>query len=62
MALICKLLSEASGENVSVAAGQASALRCHNPACITTCEQELVHLSKCADGINRCVYCDAEMK
>ena len=62
MALICKLLSEASGENVSVATGEASALRCHNPACITTCEQELVHLSKCADGVNRCVYCDAEMK
>jgi fumarate hydratase subunit beta len=31
-------------------------------ACITSCEQELAHLYKSRDGINRCIYCDSEMK
>ena len=62
MALIAKLLSESAGENLSVASGEASELCCSNPACITSCEQELAHLYKSRDGINRCIYCDSEMK
>jgi aspartate carbamoyltransferase regulatory subunit len=37
-------------------------LRCKNPRCITTIEQEISHIFKLADRdkkIYRCVYCDA---
>ena len=36
-------------------------LRCKNPRCITSVEQELTHIFKLADkntGIYRCVYCE----
>lgn len=38
-----------------------SILRCRNPRCITSIEQELTHKFKLADkntGIYRCIYCE----
>ena len=65
MALILKLLDEAAKgaqmeeeQNVVV-----NELRCENPRCITSTEQELDHTFKCVDaekGIYRCIYCEAK--
>lgn len=38
-------------------------LKCKNPRCITTCEQELQHVFKLTDKKNkvyRCVYCETK--
>ena len=38
-------------------------IRCKNPRCITTTEQELPHIFRLADrhdGIDRCIYCDTK--
>ncbi|MBQ8401211.1 MAG: aspartate carbamoyltransferase regulatory subunit [Clostridia bacterium] len=38
-------------------------IRCKNPRCITTTEQELPHVFRLADrheGIYRCIYCDTK--
>ncbi|MDY5652442.1 MAG: hypothetical protein SPK79_01810 [Erysipelotrichaceae bacterium] len=38
-------------------------MKCKNPRCITSVEQEIVHKFKLADRekkIYRCVYCDCE--
>ena len=38
-------------------------IRCKNPRCITTTEQELPHIFRLADrhdGIYRCIYCDTK--
>lgn len=40
-------------------------IKCKNPRCITTVEQEIVHIFKLTDrekGIYRCIYCDFENK
>lgn len=40
-------------------------VRCKNPRCITSTEQELEHVFKLTDkenGVYRCVYCEAEKK
>lgn len=40
-------------------------IHCKNPRCITTTEQEIVHIFKLTDrekGIYRCFYCEAENK
>lgn len=40
-------------------------LKCKNPRCITSVEQEITHIFKLADkkkGTYRCAYCDAELK
>lgn len=40
-------------------------VKCKNPRCITTVEQEIVHTFKLVDRekkIYRCIYCDAEHK
>ena len=40
-------------------------LKCHNPRCITTTEQELQQVFKLANretGTYRCIYCEAEHK
>ena len=40
-------------------------IRCHNPRCITTVEQEIVHTFRLVDRekkVYRCIYCDAEHK
>ena len=40
-------------------------LKCKNPRCITSVEQEITHVFKLSDKkkrIYRCAYCDAELK
>ena len=40
-------------------------IKCDNPRCITTTEQELPHIFKLTDrenGVYRCVYCEAKAK
>lgn len=40
-------------------------IKCHNPRCITSIEQELPHVFKLTDrekGIYRCVYCEQKYK
>ena len=40
-------------------------IKCKNPRCITSVEQEIVHEFKLADpkkGIYRCIYCEAKKK
>ncbi|MBE6926836.1 MAG: aspartate carbamoyltransferase [Ruminococcaceae bacterium] len=67
MALILKLLADAADgkqmtepEDVLV-----DTLKCTNPRCISSTEQELPHIFKCMDrenGIYRCIYCEAKKK
>ena len=65
MALILKLLKEAAEgrqmeEPVDVLVDE---LYCDNPRCISSTEQELKHVFKCAspeNGIYRCIYCEAK--
>ncbi len=67
MALIVKLLDDAKqGKQMpritDVVTGE---IRCDNPRCITSTEQEIVHIFKCVNrdnGIYRCVYCEAKKK
>ncbi len=67
MALILKLLKEAEEgkkmeEPADVVVGE---LRCDNPRCITSTEQEIVHSFKCVNrenGIYRCIYCEGKKK
>lgn len=40
-------------------------IRCKNPRCITSTEQELPHIFKLSDrehGVYRCIYCDTKAK
>ncbi len=40
-------------------------IRCKNPRCITSCEQELTHIFKLTDKKNRvyrCIYCESKAK
>ena len=40
-------------------------IKCKNPRCITSCEQELDHVFKLADRENRvyrCIYCESKAK
>ncbi len=40
-------------------------IRCKNPRCITTVEQEIPHIFKLTDranGIYRCIYCESKAK
>ena len=38
-------------------------IRCENPRCITSCEQELDHVFRLTErGEYRCVYCDTKAK
>lgn len=63
MALILKLLGERQQEREAAEGVFTSRLRCENPRCISSCEQELEHKFKLVDatrGIWRCVYCEAE--
>ena len=67
MALILKLLKDADQgkrmqESVDVVIDE---LRCDNPRCITSTEQEIVHAFKCVSPENRiyrCIYCEAKKK
>ena len=64
MALILKLLSEANTEAQTAETELLTdVIRCKNPRCITTCEQELPHRFKLTDPekkIYRCVYCETK--
>ena len=35
-------------------------IRCKNPRCITSTEQELPHIFKLQDGVYRCLYCETK--
>ena len=63
MALILKLLEGAYENNKSSERAEliVNELKCTNPRCITTTEQELDHIFKVTDaenGICRCIYCE----
>ena len=61
MALILKLLSEESKAYTAAEEECVSGeLKCGNPRCITSVEQELVHKFKSVDGVYRCIYCERE--
>ncbi len=48
---------------VELPATLTNVLFCHNPRCITSCEQELPHVFQLTDGarrIYRCRYCEAK--
>ena len=67
MALILKLLEEAKlgvqmPEQKDVLT---DVLRCDNPRCITSCEQEIAHIFKQCDaeaGVYRCIYCEGKKR
>ena len=65
MALILKLLDEAK-KGVQIPEQDdvlVNEIHCDNPRCITSCEQELEHVFKKAegeDGVYRCIYCEAK--
>lgn len=63
MALILMLLGLAGKiEKESKPENFLTDLKCHNPRCITSCEQEIVHKYKiCDDGTKKCIYCDSEV-
>lgn len=49
--------------NVEMPERLVNVLKCKNPRCITTCEQELQHVFKLTDKNNkvyRCVYCETK--
>lgn len=66
MALILKLLYGNSDDSTLPHSDDeliVNRLRCTNPRCITSCEQELDHIFKVTDkpnGICRCLYCEAK--
>jgi aspartate carbamoyltransferase regulatory subunit len=40
-------------------------IKCKNPRCISSCEQELKHIFKLTDkekGVYRCIYCETQAK
>ena len=61
MALILKLLSdESKAYSVPEEECVSGEMKCGNPRCITSVEQELVHKFKFVDGVYRCIYCERE--
>ena len=67
MALILKLLEDAKNGVAPTHTEEhafTSDLRCTNPACITTTEQELEHKFEKTDarGVCKCIYCESEYK
>jgi aspartate carbamoyltransferase catalytic subunit len=65
MALILKLLNEAKQGVCAAEEGEVlvDVLKCDNPRCISSCEQEIEHIFKCVspeNGIYRCIYCEAK--
>ena len=63
MALILKLLSDTSIDTVKK--DYERSLKCTNPRCITSTEQEIEHLFNLVDkekGIYRCVYCENKIQ
>ncbi len=67
MALILKLLEEAkAGKQMPEEADVIyDEIRCDNPRCISSCEQELRHAFRCVNEENkiyRCIYCEAKKR
>ena len=67
MALILKLLKEADRPSLDAEEGEivVDVIKCDNPRCITSCEQEIEHIFKCVspeNGIYRCIYCEAKKR
>ncbi len=69
MALILKLLDSANEKGSAVFSDTGEIIRdeikCSNPRCITSCEQEIQHIFKVSDKENkicRCIYCDTRAK
>ena len=67
MALILKLLSMKGCENDASYKGErvVDTIKCENPRCITSVEQELPHVFKLTDkeqGVYRCIYCESKAK
>ena len=67
MALILKLLEEAKTEPHRQPEEEllVNRLRCTNPRCITSTEQELEHVFRPVDkaaGICRCIYCESKVR
>lgn len=65
MALILKLLAEADGipENRRQNGIILDSLKCENPNCISSCEQEIVHeFTIGEDGTHRCIYCESKVR
>ncbi|MBE6685327.1 MAG: aspartate carbamoyltransferase [Ruminococcaceae bacterium] len=67
MALILKLLSMKDCESDASYEGErvVDAIKCENPRCITSVEQELPHVFKLTDkeqGVYRCIYCESKAK
>ena len=65
MALILKLLGETEKTTENNEELLFNELRCDNPRCITSCEQEIDHIFKCVDkegGVYRCIYCEGKKK
>ncbi|MBQ8338329.1 MAG: aspartate carbamoyltransferase, partial [Oscillospiraceae bacterium] len=63
MALILKLLAETDIDENREADVVKNKIRCSNPRCIVSVEQELEHIFKPVDkanGIYRCVYCESQ--
>jgi len=65
MALILKLLKEAEQgvQMPELTDVLKDKIHCDNPRCITSCEQELEHVFKKAEGeegVYRCIYCEAK--
>ncbi len=68
MALILKLLDEAKNserKKVDYTGSEyiVNKLKCRNPRCITTVEQELdqiFHVTDAAEGVCRCIYCESK--
>ena len=66
MALILKLLADKNSDNENLKEGEyVKNIKCNNPRCITSTEQELEHVFKLVDkekGIYRCIYCETKVK
>ena len=67
MALILKLLAEKDSESGVCDKGECviDSIRCQNPRCITSVEQELPHGFRLTDkeqGVYRCIYCESKAK
>ena len=63
MALILKLLEQEQKPAVDTEDLLVNELKCTNPRCITSCEQEIDHVFRCVEpekGIYRCIYCESK--
>lgn len=63
MALILKLLSENDAENALPDGALINEIKCTNPRCITSCEQELDHIFVPTEEENvcKCIYCESKI-